>query len=192
MGLVVIAGAAGSGKDTVADHLVASRSFVKISLADPMKEFCAKIFGWRYDRLYGPSEMRNAPDPNWASDAHPEGLSARHALQQLGTEWGRSCNAMVWIRYAWKRVKEYAGEGRSCVISDCRFLNEIAFFRSNGALAIMLEGSARPLAGDAAAHVSEATDWRGHDFDAVIPHQPSVEVLLSVVDRELAYHYTRF
>lgn len=175
MALIVIAGKAGSGKDTVATHLVKTRGFTQISLADPMKAFCADVFGWDSDRLYGSSERRNAPDPMW------DGLSARHALQQLGTEWGRSMHPEVWLRYAAKTAQRL---GR-CVISDCRFINEVSFFQDRGAFTIHLEGTKRPLTGAAAAHISEQADWSSIKFHITVPEQPDVPTLLAYIDRVL-------
>lgn len=61
--IILIAGEAGSGKDTVAalikKHTANSQA---IAQADPMKRFCAKVFGFTEEQLWGPSECRNAPD----------------------------------------------------------------------------------------------------------------------------------
>lgn len=123
--IIGITGLAGAGKDTVADLLVKGHGFVKVSLADPMKRFCKEVFGFTVEQLWGPSELRNAPDLRYVRvPAHDEplfykgpdelnfnaragtayvpdeSLTPRFALQRLGTEWGRACYEDVWIDYA--------------------------------------------------------------------------------------------
>ncbi len=141
-----IAGAAGSGKTTVA-NVLAERGWAVVSLADPMKRICQDVFGWSHDRLWGPSECRNTPDPRW------EGLTARHALQTLGTEWGRAMHPDVWVRMAIREARDH----RRTVVPDVRFQNELDAIRDAGGRMLRVE---RPgmvaLTGAAAAHASEA------------------------------------
>lgn len=150
-------GSANSGKDTVADHLVDKYDFVKVALADPMKRFCMEVYDFSEEQLWGPSELRNAPDkrypvgyrlacgcladawnrvnnvstrwwvpqilecceeheetPEWnrgklfpdPPPAELEYLTPRHALQTLGTEWGRSCYQDTWVDYTLRVAKE--------------------------------------------------------------------------------------
>jgi hypothetical protein len=94
MNVIGLSGRAGAGKDTAADILIKQFGFVKISLADEMKRICARIYGWGQDRLWGPSERRNLPDPDLG------GLTARKALQHLGTEWGRAMYENTWVNLA--------------------------------------------------------------------------------------------
>lgn len=117
--IIGIAGTAGSGKSTVADHLVAEHGFIAVNLADPIKRFCRDVFDFSEEQLWGPSEKRNEPDKRYlrwmaniphmlTEDAKkefqegkvPQYLTPRHALQQLGTEWGRACYENVWVDYA--------------------------------------------------------------------------------------------
>lgn len=140
--IVGIAGLAGSGKSTVADVLHHERGFHVVSLSDPLKAACAEWFGWTHDRLYGPSECRNAPDPRW------NGLTARHALQQLGTEFGRAMHPDVWVRYALSRARAF----KRVVIPDCRFQNEVDAVLAAGGRVYVVE---RPGVGRAFAHASE-------------------------------------
>jgi hypothetical protein len=68
--LVIVCGKAGSGKDTVGDHLAKSHGGVCLGLADPMKRYMAEVFRFDDLQLYGPSEERNKIDPRYtrASD----------------------------------------------------------------------------------------------------------------------------
>ena len=64
--LYIIGGGAGSGKDTVADMMIAGRGGVTIAQADPMKRFFQEGLGFTEDQLWGPSASRNAPDERFA------------------------------------------------------------------------------------------------------------------------------
>jgi len=122
--IVGICGLAGSGKDEVGKILVEKHGFVAIAIADPMKRFLMEVFDFSEDQLWGPSEERNRPDKRYVSwtaniphmlteealKLHPGGqvpqyLTPRHALQQLGTEWGRSCYPDVWVEYTMRVAK---------------------------------------------------------------------------------------
>ena len=133
-----ISGLMGSGKDTVADHLVAKHGFVKIGLADPLKRFVAEVYGFSFSQLWGPSQMRNIPDERYPRDhtyndslasladatclccgwdssvGSPEVpqcyLTPRYALMMLGTEWGRGCYDKTWIEYGLRVADELSIE----------------------------------------------------------------------------------
>jgi hypothetical protein len=120
----------GTGKDTVADFLVAGETFAKIGLADPLKRFVRDVYGFTREQLWGPSSERNRIDtrypraqhiwiptdnlheevceccgitrrPNLKYDSFPGCfLTPRFALQKLGTEWGRHCWEDTWIHKA--------------------------------------------------------------------------------------------
>jgi hypothetical protein len=164
------AGSAGAGKDSVADILTREYAYQRVALADPMKRSVRDWFGWDWERLWGPSERRNAPDPKF------NGLTPRKALQFLGTEIGRELYTDVWVEYVLRVAAEvlgdpgctYTPEGgpqlrpvsdsrrtRGVSVSDVRYQNETdAILRAGGAVVLVV----RPgpgLEGKAAAHPSE-------------------------------------
>lgn len=156
--IIGIAGLAGSGKSAAAAALVERCGFVSISLADPIKRICQDVFGWDRERLWGTSERRNEPDPVW------DGLTARRALQTLGTEWGRAMHPDVWVRACLKEARDvhtFAALGgcnaKGVVIPDVRFPNEVAAIRAAGGRVVrIIRTGLAPLDGSAGAHVSEA------------------------------------
>ena len=192
--LIGICGRAGSGKTTVADILVSRHGFVSVALADPIKRYCRDAFDFTYEQLWGPSSARNAPDLrflrehtssalaggctccgvdlwNYDEADKPCYLTPRHALQQLGTEWGRRCYSDVWINYALRVAKEilegaeyYPTRGTTVekaevrasgvVISDVRFPNEVAALRKAGGK-IWKTTHGEGLKGSAGGHSSE-------------------------------------
>jgi hypothetical protein len=68
MNIVGLSGRAGVGKDTVADVLVKEFGYVKVSFADPLKRCAMELWSFTEEQLWGPSEMRNEPDPRWPKD----------------------------------------------------------------------------------------------------------------------------
>ncbi len=83
--IIGIAGAAGSGKDTVAGFISKYTKAQPIAQADPMKRFAKDVFGFTEEQLWGPSECRNAPD-----ERYTVGINWIHANNQLinrGMDW---------------------------------------------------------------------------------------------------------
>lgn len=211
--IVGILGHSGVGKDTMAEYLGVTHRLVKVALADPMKRFCQKIFGFTTQQLWGDSDSRNAPDsrygfgedalsvaqgalqrmwthgPSFIDEVLPllplaykrkalvslwdwfdkclaqPGLSARFALQTLGTEWGREVYADVWAKHAFEVIipgimshkflysqergliplgilgrftVTVLGPPKGVVISDMRFPNEIGLGRKHDCYTVRL------------------------------------------------------
>ena len=61
------------------------------------------------------------------------GVSARHMMQTLGTEWGRACiHPDFWVMIARAKTQYIMNDGGSVVIDDVRFPNEAAMIRDLG------------------------------------------------------------
>lgn len=196
--IVGISGQSGVGKDTFADVLVTYCGFTKVALADPMKRFCAEVFGFSEATLWGSSSKRNEEHP------HLGGLTARHALQQLGTEWGRACGQDTWIRYGLEVARklllptlegdcpwlysparglyfgaEYQGAVRGVVFTDIRFKNELQAIKDAGGKTIRIRRGDLQRSEVVAAHQSEQEqqDIPDSAFDHVIANAGSKEAL---------------
>jgi hypothetical protein len=200
--LIGLMGAAGSGKDTVADILVKHHRWAKITLADPMKRACAEWFNWDAETLWGPSSARNEPH------ARLKGLSARRALQTLGTEFGRACYPDVWVDYAMRVVDalltpdhmgftaRYTARRGLCgyllpseqhagvVISDVRFPNEVAAIRAKGGI-IWKTTHGEGLIGVLGQHESER-HIDSLEVDAEIP-DGSLDTLPTIIESLLKF-----
>lgn len=203
--IIGVSGKAGVGKDTFADALVADHNFAKVALADPMKRFCAVLYGLPPSVLWGPSERRAEKIPGFGD------LTARHALQALGTEWGRAMHPDTWIRYALRVANEleagtdfggalewsteysaplgirYRSPARTIpgiVIPDVRFENEIRAIQDAGGYVVRIERPGTGLEGAAAAHVSEAGQDAipSHVFDAIVVNSGEVDELQALAD----------
>ena len=153
MKIIGLTGYARSGKGTVAQLITSAvGSFTEVtSFAAPMKNFCAELFGFNFDQLYG--DKRDDPDPRWT---RPDGtpLTSRFALQTLGTEWGRGCDPDIWVKSGLRRAANSASD--VVIFDDVRFLNEAkAIRKAGGELWRIRRGDQqRPHA-----HSSEADIW---------------------------------
>lgn len=124
--IVGLCGVAGAGKSTAARALVAL-GYVELSLAAPIKRIARDLFGFSVEQLNGPSSARNAIDPRY-------GVSPRHVLQTLGTDWARAVDPNVWVR----RLIADASEHERVVVPDVRFRNEVDAIRDAGGIVIRL------------------------------------------------------
>ena len=124
--IIGITGIAGSGKSTIADILVRDFGFVRVKMAGPLKSMLRAI-GLGDEHLEG--------DLKTASIHMLCGKTPRHAMQTLGTEWGRECIGPdfwvnVWCENVWHAL-EY-GECGGVVCDDIRFANEADAVRRIG------------------------------------------------------------
>lgn len=196
--IIGITGRAGAGKDTAADVLVKECGFVKVGLADPMKRAAMEWFDFSIEQLWGPSEMRNAKDLRYPRVGPDNSyLTPRHALQQLGTEFGRACYQDVWVDYAMRVAKRLAvGDytyfpehgvvpcrgytevpaPKGVVIPDVRFANELAAIRKAGGRVFRIEREGAGLTGAAGAHQSE-TEQNGFQDVETIRNDGTIEDL---------------
>ena len=101
-----ICGHAGAGKDMAADYLVKELSFVRMALADPIKEMAHVYFHVPWDQL------RRSDKPE----------KVRLLIQQLGTEVGRTYMPYIWIEDLCRRVE--ASTAQRIIVTDVRFPNE--------------------------------------------------------------------
>jgi hypothetical protein len=194
--IVGVCGFIGSGKDTVADYLVNFHEFRRESFASTLKDAVAAVFGWDRTLLEGRTaearEWREQVDPWWAERLAMPTLTPRWVLQYWGTEVGRrSFHDDIWIASLENKLRNSKD---SIVVSDCRFPNEIDSIKQLGGKIIWVQrgelpswydlaleankGSNISLNGLKAAkiHASEWS-WIGHEFDAILDNNGTIEEL---------------
>lgn len=166
--IVLLTGHAGSGKTTIAMHM-GCMGYSRVRFAEPLKCMLRSL-GLTKEELDGhtketPCELLGGKTP-------------RHAMQTLGTEWGRNLiDPDLWTR-AWQKVVHEVGG--DIVVDDCRFPNEVAAAREVGDVSVFrLVREGAGLSGAAGSHVSEKL----LPFDFVILNNGSVEEAADKIDR---------
>ena len=168
--LVAFTGPAGAGKSTAAQHLVDKHGFVRVRFAGPLKDMMRAIG-------LGEAEIEGALKER--PSVLLGGKTPRHAMQTLGTEWGRECIGPDFWTGLWGRIaRDVMNEGGRVVVDDCRFENEAEVVRSFGGVIVRLTGRG----GISGAHVSEA----GCSFDREVANDNEPADLYTTIDRLVA------
>jgi hypothetical protein len=116
--------APGCGKTTVADLFIEHQ---RVSFAAPLKRaVCNMLHDLGVAGVHYAYTDKEAIIPEL-------GVSARHMMQTLGTEWGRACiHPDFWVMIARAKTQYIMNDGGSAVIDDVRFANETAMIRDLG------------------------------------------------------------
>lgn len=163
--LVGIAGAAGVGKDTVANILKKHFQFNQDAFAAPIKSMLKSIgIDEPIDRI-GKERIL----PGWD-------FSYRKAAQTLGTEWGRTLQSDLWLQIAKNKIPNHA---RLC-FSDVRFENEADLIRAHKGVIFHVEGRGTSASKENASHISESGILR-HPSDFVIDNSTTHKQLIKNV-----------
>lgn len=115
--------AMGSGKSTVAQHLVGRHGFKRIAFAGPLKHMAeamllstAMSYQEAWERVYGSRKEEIVP---------ALGITSRRLQQILGTEFGRDLiHPDIWVNITMSAAASYMADGHSVVVDDMRFPNE--------------------------------------------------------------------
>lgn len=160
--VVAFTGQAGSGKSTATRFLVDELGYTLVKFAGPLKDMMRAI-GLGEDQIEG--EFKEMPT------VYLCGHTPRHAMQTLGTEWGRKCiGDDFWVGIWASRVSTVLKQGGRVAVDDCRFANEAKAIRKLGGDILEIVGRG----GIAGGHESE----RGcGDRDAVVVNDGTLEDL---------------
>ena len=143
--LIAFTGPAGAGKSTAADALV-EEGWVRVKFADPLKNMMRAFYTscGLEDSAYIEARIEGAfkeePDP------FLKGRTPRHAMQTLGTEWGRECvHQNLWVEAWSQKVMNMFDRDLDVVVDDCRFPNEAAAVRALGGRVVEVIGRDKGL-----------------------------------------------
>lgn len=194
--IIGLKGSAGSGKSTFVEAVVATlkneKRIISIAFSDVLKRYLQELFDFTDNQLWGPSSARVEELEDWV---RPNGskLTAREALQTLGTDWGRARHPDVWVRYTQKVIskllntQEYAYSAKTglypskdeplsrvIVVTDVRFQNEYSALKDLGAYIVEIARDFDKQGEVWRQHASEAS-YEGMIPDILIHNDGSLE-----------------
>ncbi len=198
MKLIGICGLIGSGKGTVAEHLMREHRYIGLSFAETLKDAAACIFGWDREMLEGSTVESRAErelKDEWWTERLGYYASPRGILQYMGTEVMRNrLHPDIWALATEKRmldttnyILELTGQKPHFVISDVRFPNEFAMIRRHGGQIWHVQRGGLPEwfgKDDLSIHESEKA-WNNEQFDATIRNDGTIEELYENLDKLL-------
>ena len=139
--ILAFSGRKQSGKSTGAEFVIdllnqhSPHLLCKIyNFADPLKkDICMNILGMTYDQCYGSDMDKNTPtDLVW----NGEQLTARRAMEVIGTDIFRQLYGNVWVRATILKIQKEKPD--IAIIPDCRFPNEVDIILQNDGYVIRL------------------------------------------------------
>lgn len=142
--IIGLTGRMGSGKSTAARILAEQHDYVILPFAAPLKHML-RALGLSEDEVGGRHKERPSPLLN--------GKTPRHAMQTLGTEWGRAhMGEDFWFNLWARAAADVLDHGGRVVADDVRFVSEAEPIRLMGGIVLELTGRAAVTL----AHPSEA------------------------------------
>jgi hypothetical protein len=175
--IIGLAGRKGHGKDTVA-KLLEPMGYTVIRFADPLKNMLRMLLvtggatsNFIESCIEGPFKQQPVPELG--------GKSPRHALQTLGTEWGRACMGEdFWV----EQFNRRAGLYDKVVVPDVRFPNECDIIRKSGGKVFRVDAGARVPHDEFSTHSSE-TEIDRLPVDGVIDNSGLKSSILKQIQR---------
>ena len=158
-----------SGKSTVANELK-KRGYTIVPFAETLKLMLIPMLeSLGYDK-HGANYLVHQAKQVVVQDA---GVSVRHMLQTLGTEYGRQCiHPDIWVR-CWKGR---ASQFDAVVADDVRFLNEAKMIKLLGGEMWRIDRTDAVRTFD---HASEGSLDSYGEFDRHITNDGTIEDLIS-------------
>lgn len=176
--LIGLVGAAGSGKDTVAD-LLKDYGWEKFAFAKALKDMCIEFLDLSYDDAYT-QEGKMKFNDFW-------GMTNREILQKVGTDAFRNgFHPDTWVKIAELQIQKLLNEGKKIIVTDCRFDNEAELIEKLGGIVMKVERKnyENNLSSSEKIHASE----KGVDnkyITNVINNNSSIEALKEEVFRKI-------
>jgi hypothetical protein len=163
--IVGFCGLIGSGKTTAAMRLVQEHGYWRYRFAQPLKDML-KALGLTDEQVDG--KLKEVPCELLG------GKTPRHAMQTIGTEWGRNLiDGDLWTR-AWKAHVSMSSNPL-LVTDDVRFPNEVKAIKDIGGIIVLIE---RP----GCTPTSHASETQALTPDITITNRTTVRALEKEID----------
>lgn len=169
-----------SGKTAVAYELQ-QHGYISVSFASPLKRMLGIFLssaGYGHDRIETMLfDEKEGKIPEF-------GVTPRHLMQTLGTEWGRECiGPDVWVDVWKSSVMKWIDGGLNVVVDDMRFPNEWDAVKSLGGECWYVT---RPRITHDSEHASEGA-LNNHGFDRRLTNDGKLPDLYNQVANALNY-----
>jgi len=136
------------------------------AFAWPLKAALKVLLGFTDDQL-NDHALKDTVSEYW-------GVSPRHAMQRLGTEFGRKMiHEDAWIKRGEIEVRKNLNNGRGTIISDVRFENEAQWVRNFSTQAFIIHVNPPVSSLKPSSHESEA-GIKVHPLDRVVINDKSL------------------
>jgi len=165
--IIAFTGKKNSGKSTAANYLVEHHNFELIQFKAVLVDM-VRAMGLTEAEING--HLKEVPCALLC------GQTPRHAMQTIGTEWGRDIiHADIWTNIWESRAREFD----NVVVDDCRFINEAEVVEKLGGVIVRVERDQEETAG--ATHASETEMNNILPRHTVFNHQ-DIEALDNIIE----------
>ena len=181
--IYLVTGKAYSGKDTTADYIVSRYNLrgyrtIKLALADQLKIISQQLIKLFYGIDIPLKEFYNSSTKDMVRPNLPpfagKPFTLRSVLQHVGTEIFRTYTYdSIWCDILYKKMMGYD----IVVISDCRFPNELNYFRSLGIKSTSIKLIRESVISEE--HQSESYDL---DVDFTLHNDSDIKNLFNYID----------
>lgn len=133
--IIGLCGRIGSGKSSLANLLVYTGSYTRVSFADPLRAMLDKLMLYQGAT---PSEIQALFVNKELPNRFFNGVTTRYALQTLGTDWGRNfIHPDLWVDIFKRRIQSFPFT-KDIICDDVRFQNEAEAIRDLGGKVIRI------------------------------------------------------
>ena len=181
--IMAFVGKAGAGKTTAARFLEENYFYIRLRFADKLKRMMKEL-GLSNEEIEGnlkftPCELLGGKTP-------------RHAMQTLGTEWGRDLiTPNLWVNALDRQLQKYVKEGcNNFVVDDLRFVNELNYLNSlkGDGCKVVIVGIERNNKENESSHISE-TQMEEITRDHTIFNYFDLETLHKSIDEVMDMYF---